>query len=127
MFEGAPMANEPEDELERLFASEEAAIRDDGFTQRVVEMAAQQGAWRRTAIYGAGMAGFGMAVGGIAEMTPHLPVLDFSKWTETMNSAAQEVSAGASLQGASDSTLLALTAVVAGVTFLLTAVAIQAR
>ena len=127
MFEGAPMVNEPEDELERLFASEEAAIRDDGFTQRVVEMSARRGAWRRTAIYGAGMAGFGMAVGGIVEMAPHLPMLDLSGWTETMNAAAQEVRAGASLQGASDPMLLALTAVIAGVTFLLTAAAIQAR
>ncbi|MDP3738726.1 MAG: hypothetical protein Q8R02_15130 [Hyphomonadaceae bacterium] len=121
------MANEPEDELERLFASEEAAIRDDGFTQRVVEISARQGAWRRTAIYGAGMAGFGMAVGGIVEMSPYLPAMDFSGWTETMDTAARTVSANASLQGASDATLMAVAAVIAGVTCLIAAVAVQSR
>ena len=129
MFEGAPMTNEPEDELERMFASEEAAIRDDGFTRRVVEMSARQGIGRRTAIYGAGMLGFGMAVGGIFEMAPHMPSL--AGWLDDLQSATQSVtqtaSLGASLQGASDATLLLITAVVAGVTFLVTAVAVQSR
>lgn len=121
------MANEPEIDLERMFAEEESAIRDDGFTRRVVETAGRAGAWRRTAIYGAGMAGFGMAAGGIVEMAPHLPALSFSGWTESMNSAARTISAETSLQGASDATLLALTAVIAGVTCLIAAVAVQSR
>ena len=62
MYKDGPMSQEPEDKLERMFAAEEAAIRDDGFTQLVVERAERvdKGVMlRRTAIYGAGLAGAG--------------------------------------------------------------------
>ena len=61
MFEGTGMTTQPEqpDDLERMFADEEAAISDDGFSSRVMEQAPGGFGWRRTIVYGAGMAGFG--------------------------------------------------------------------
>ncbi len=109
-------AEQPDGELERMFASEEAAIRDDGFAVRVVQKTRTNMAWRQTAIYGAGLAGFGFAAGGIAEMAPHLPSL--TGWWGGVSGA---------LQTAPDPTIMAVSAVVAGVSFLLAAVAIQTR
>jgi len=107
---------QPDGELDRLFASEEAAIFDDGFTRRIVQKTRAHLAWRQTAIYGAGLAGFGFAVGGIADMAPYLPPL--TGWWNGVSGALQTVP---------DPTLMALSAVVAGVTFLLAAVAAQSR
>ena len=50
MFEERLMPPEPEDELERLFAAEEKAIRDDGFSARVVEQSRKSSAMRQIAL-----------------------------------------------------------------------------
>jgi hypothetical protein len=91
MDEDRPMSGpEPEDQLDRLFAQEEAAIRDEGFTANVMANAKGGGRWRTPAIYGAGLAGAGFAVGGIAEMAPHLRIGEwFAGVTASMTTAVQ--------------------------------------
>lgn len=111
---------EQPDDLERLFAAEEASIRDDGFSQRVTEQARGGNGWRRTAIYGAGMAGFGVAVASIIDMAPY--VRKVSGWLDGLVVDADAV--GASVP---DTTLLAVAALVAGFSFLMIAVAAQDR
>ena len=128
MFEEFPMPPQPEDKLEKLFAAGENAIRDEGFSGRVLEQvgAAQKSlAWRRTAIYGAGLAGLGFALGGIVEMAPYLP--DVSGWFGNVTSAVEVASISGAVQGASDATQLAILAVLAGLACLVTAVSMQSR
>lgn len=80
--------HEPGDDgLERMFAAEESAIRDNGFTARVMDRAHSGVGFRRTIIYGAGMAGFGAALAGIFEMAPHLPKL--TGWWGGVSNAIQ--------------------------------------
>jgi hypothetical protein len=121
MFKDPGMMNSPPeqpDDLERLFAAEEASIRDDGFTQRTVEQARDSNGWRRTAVYGAGMAGFGVAVASLVDLAPHLPKM--SGW---WNVVLGDVRAAP----VADTTLLAAAAIVAGVSFLLVAMVAQDR
>jgi hypothetical protein len=125
MFEERLMPPEPEDELERLFAAEEQAIRDDGFSERVAERAGRGTALRQFAIYGSGLAGLGFAVGGIAELSPYLP--NFAAWFENAAQAAASINVQETVQGASDGMQLAAVAMVAGLAFLLTAVSLQNR
>jgi hypothetical protein len=126
MFEERPMPPEPEDNLERMFAAEEAAIHDDGFTRRLMEQAGKTTAWRRTAICGAGIAGFGFAIGGITEMAPYLPKI--TGWLDGATNALATANVAESIRGASDATQLAIVAVIAGLIFLVTAVAaVQSR
>lgn len=122
----------PDDRLERLLAADEAAIADDGFTQRVMDGAGavdKAMVWRRTAIYGAAFAGFGFAIGGIVEMTPHLPdfLPDLSSWVDGLASAMSTANVEQAVKGASDATQLGVVAVLAGITFLITAVTLQNR
>ncbi len=119
-------ANDPErfddggdDALASLFAAEETAIRDDGFTKRVVEQVNDGIGWRRTAVYGAGMAGFGVAVASIVDMAPLLP--DLSGWWSTISSELRVAG-----QGSFDPTMITIAAVVAGASMCL-AVLIQER
>src|SRR5262245_10060176 len=93
MFEGTGMTTQPEqpDDLGRMFADEEAAIRDDGFTARVMEQAPGGFGWRRTIIYSAAMAGFGAALAGIMEMAPYLPKI--SGWWSSVSTAVQSSAA----------------------------------
>lgn len=112
---------EQPDGLERMFADEEAAIRDDGFTSRVLEQAQGGFGWRRTIIYGAGMAGFGAALAGIMEMSPYLP--NVSVWLGGLSNAVQNSPA----PDPSSPMVLIACALVAGVTFLALAVAAQER
>lgn len=121
------MSNQPEhfddnggDALASMFAAEEAQIRDDGFTKRVVEQARDGIGWRRTAIYGAGMAGFGVAVASIVDMAPLLP--DMSGW---WNSLSGEIRLAG--QGSVDPMMVTIAAVVAGASFMLFAVFAQER
>ncbi len=109
-----------DDALASLFAAEEAAIRDNGFTRRVVDQAHDRIGWRRTAIYGAGMAGFGVAVASIIDLAPYLPAM--TGWFEGVSADLREVG-----QGAIDPTLITLAAVIAGVSFTLVAVFAQER
>jgi hypothetical protein len=80
---------------------------------------------RRTAIYGAGLAGAGFAVGGIFEMSPHLPKM--SGWFDGVVGAVSTVRVGDAVQNASDATQLAIVAVLAGITFLIAAATLQNR
>jgi hypothetical protein len=125
MVEEFAMSSPPEDELEKLFAAEESAISDDGFSRRVIEQTGKELAWRRTAIYGAGLTGLGFALGGIFEIAPHLP--DVSAWFGGLTSAVQLSDLGGAVQGASDGTQMAVVAVLAGLTCLITAVSLQSR
>jgi hypothetical protein len=125
MFEERLMPPKPEDELERLLAAEERAIRDDGFSRRVVDQAGKVIAWRRTAIFGSGLAGLGFALGGIVELTPHLP--NITGWLDGLLSTTRTIDVSGAVQGASDGAQLAVVAVIAGITFLVTAVSLQSR
>ena len=119
------MSPEPEDQLERLLAAEEAAIGDDGFTQRVMDRADKDLVRRRTAIYGAGLAGLGFAIGGIVEMAPHLP--NISSWLDGLVSSVTSASVQEAVRGASDATQLGVVAVLVGLSFLIAAVTLQNR
>jgi hypothetical protein len=125
MFEERLMPPEPEDQLERLFAAEERAIRDDGFSQRVAERAGKGLALRQFAIYGSALAGLGFAVGGIAELSPHL--INVTGWIDGVVAAAESVDFDRAVQGASDGALFIAVALAAGITCLLTAVSMQNR
>jgi hypothetical protein len=124
MFEGTGMTTQPPerpDDLERMFADEEAAIHDDGFTSRVMTHAQGGFGWRRTIIYGAGMAGFGAALAGIMEMSPYLPKI--SGWLGGLSHAVQNTPT----PDPSNPAVLIIGALVAGVTFLTLAVVAQER
>jgi hypothetical protein len=129
MFEGTGMSNQPperseepdDDALERMFAAEESAIRDDGFSARVVEQAHDGLGFRRTVIYGAGMAGFGAAVAGILEMSPHLPKM--SGWWRDVSTALQT----SGTPDLSSPVTLIAAALVAGISFLALAAMAQTR
>ena len=109
-----------DDALAALFAAEESAIRDDGFSRRVVDQAHDHIGWRRTAVYGAGMAGFGVAIASIIDLAPHFPAM--TGWVDSVS--AELRSAG---QGTIDPTLITLAAVIAGISFTLVAVFAQER
>lgn len=117
------MPREPEDDLERMFAAEEAEIADDGFSHRVAEQTKQARPWRSAILLGAGFAGFGFAVGGIVEAASQLPADWYSGFSAEMTAARL----GEAVQQASDPAQLAIIAVVAGISFLVAAMAVQAR
>ncbi len=64
-----------DDDLERLFAADEAAIADEGFTRRVMDKTDGSPGLRRVAIYGAGMAGFGVAAGSFPALMSVFPLV----------------------------------------------------
>jgi hypothetical protein len=123
MFEERPMPQEPEDDLERMFAAEEAAITDDGFSRRVMEQVRPASPLRRAVIFGAGFTGFGFAIGGIVEATSKLP----AGWLPDLTGGMTTAQLGEAVQQASDPTQFAIVAIVAGISFLVAAMAIQAR
>jgi hypothetical protein len=125
MFEERIMPPEPEDELARLLAAEEQAIGDDGFSERVAARAGKATILRQFAIYGSGLAGLGFAVGGVVELSPYLP--DFTLWVDNAARAASNIDVQGTVLSAPDGIQLAAVAVVAGITFLITAVSIQNR
>jgi hypothetical protein len=125
MFEERPMPPEPDDQLEKLLAADEQAISDDGFSQRVVERAGKDMLRRRAAIYGAGIAGLGFAVGGVVELEPHLTGV--TGWINAMAASVESFDVGGAVQGASNGMLLVIAALAAGVTCLLTAFSLQNR
>ncbi len=115
-------SEEPGDDgLERMFAAEESAIRDNGFTARVVEKAHSGVSFRRAILYGAGMAGFGAALAGIMEMAPHLPKL--KGWWPGVSSALQTSAA----PDVSNPAFMIVAALAVGLGFLGVAVAAQER
>src|SRR5262245_54367949 len=115
------MPTEPEDDIERLFAEEEAAIRDDGFSRRVVDQARPARPWRQTILYGSGFAGAGFAVGGIVQLYSKAPPV--TTWLPDVSSAVQGAAAETTFSGTLDGVQLAGVAVAAGITFLIAAVA----
>lgn len=119
------MPTEPEDDLERLFAEDEAAIRDDGFSQRVTDQARPATPWRQAVIGGAGFAGAGFAIGGIAQLSSKFPPV--ATWLPDFSRVMQGAALETAVKNANDATQLAVVAVAAGVAFLIAAVAIQAR
>lgn len=112
---------EQPDDLERLFSADEAAINDDGFTKRVLEQAHAGIGWRQTIIYGAGMAGFGAAVAGITKMAPYLP-----KMPDWWGGVSTQLQNAPSIDPTNPAVMISA-AVVAGVSFLALAVAMQER
>ena len=95
-------------------------IRDDGFSRRVVEQAHDGIGWRRTDVYGAGMAGFGVALASLIDLAPHLPAM--TGWFDGVSLSLREVG-----QGTIDATSITIAAVIAGVSFTLAAVFAQER
>ncbi len=110
-----------DDGLERMFAAEESAIRDNGFTARVMDKAHSGVGFRRTIIYGAGMAGFGAALAGIFEMGPHLPKL--TGWWGGVSNAI-EIGVAPDL---SNPIVIIVAALAVGATFLTLAMVAQER
>ena len=125
MFEERLMPPEPDDQLERLLAAEEQAIRDDGFSARITERAGRDVIRRRAAIYGASLAGLGFAVGGLFELGPHLT--GFTNWIDGVSASVESVDLTAAVQGASNGVLLIGAALAAGITCLVTAFTLQNR
>ena len=125
MFEERLMPPEPDDQLERLLAAEEQAIREDGFSQRVVERVGKDVIRRRTAIYGAGLAGLGFAVGGIVELEPYLTGL--TSWVDSVTASVESVDLSTVAQSALSGPTLIVLAVAAGITCLVTAFSLQSR
>lgn len=130
------MPDRPEIDLEALLAADEAAIRDEGFSARLAAEAARMPARprasgvRRFVVYGAGITGFGFAVGGLVEMSPYLPKMT-GVWEKTRalaSTANADLSAGLSGQLAGGGMpMLAMVAVAAGLVFSVLAMASQAR
>ncbi|HVY89777.1 MAG TPA: hypothetical protein VG942_12965 [Hyphomonadaceae bacterium] len=120
-----PEPTDPHDDLEQMLAADEAAIGDEGFSARVMEGVGRTRNWRRTAIYGSALAGLGFAFGGIVQMAPHLPKL--APAMDTAMGAMRTASVTTAWHGASNEAQLAVVAVIAGISFLLAAVASQAR
>lgn len=115
------MPTEPEDDIERLFAEEEAAIRDDGFSKRVEAQAKPAKPWRQTVLYGSGFLGAGFAVGGVVQLYSKAPPV--TTWLPDFSGVMQGAAAETTFSGALDGVQLAIVAVAAGVTFLVAAVA----
>lgn len=78
-----PMPQEPEFDLEALLAAEEAAIKDDGFSKRVVAEAGRSRGVRKVTLYGAGMVGFGIAAGSIVNAAQDMP--SWTGWLTRVN------------------------------------------
>jgi hypothetical protein len=127
MDKDRPMSG-PEDNLEKLFAADEAAIKDEGFTARVMQDVKATRQWRRPAIYGAGAIGAGFAVGGISELAPHLKLLEwFTGLTNSVRASAAQVDLSHAAQTTPDALQFAIVALAAGTVFLVGALAVQSR
>ena len=115
------MPTEPEDDIERLFSEEEAAIRDDGFSRRVMDQAKSVKPWRQTILYGAGFAGAGFALGGMVQLYSKAPPV--ATWLPDVSGVVRSATAETTLSASLDGVQLAIVAVAAGITFLIAAVA----
>jgi len=125
--EDTPMS-EPEDNLEKLFAADEAAIRDEGFTARVMDDVKATRQWRRPVIYGAGAIGAGFAIGGISEIAPRLKTVEWvTGITDSVRASAAQVDLSHAAQTTPDAVQFAIVAVIAGISFLIGAMALQSR
>lgn len=121
------MPQEPEFDLERLLAEDEAAIRDDGFSKRVADEVGRSKGVRTVTLYGAGMVGFGIAVGSMVEFFPRDLTNWFGEVNATVTTDLGRVSqVGEMLQGGGVPMLAAL-AIAGGLLFSIIAVATQGR
>ncbi len=77
MFEErSDMNSDPsQPDLEGLLAADEASIQDGGFSTRVVTAMDASPGLRRVTIYGAGLMGFGFALGSLPALVKALPPL----------------------------------------------------
>ncbi|HEV7691241.1 MAG TPA: hypothetical protein VGO52_10475 [Hyphomonadaceae bacterium] len=120
--------SEPEDNLEKLLAADEAAISDEGFTARVMDDVKTTRQWRRPVILGAGAIGAGFAIGGISELASRLKM---DEWltgvTNSVRASAAQVDLTHAAQTTPDSVQFAIVAVLAGLSFLIGAMALQSR
>jgi hypothetical protein len=125
--EDTPMS-EPEDNLEKLFAADEAGISDEGFTARVMNDVKTTRQWRRPVILGAGAIGAGFAIGGISELAPRLKMEEWlTGVTNSVRASAAQVDLTHAAQTTPDAVQFAIVAVLAGVSFLIGAMALQSR
>jgi hypothetical protein len=125
--EDTPMSG-PEDTLEKLLAADEAAIRDDGFGARVMQDVKATRQWRRPVIYGAGAIGAGFAVGGISEVAPQLKTVEWvTGITDSVRASAAHVDLSHAAQTTPDAIQFAIVAMIAGISFLACAMALQSR
>lgn len=105
-------------DIEALLAADEASIPDDGFSRRVAAGMDASPGLRRVTIYGAGLMGFGFAVGSLPALVKALPPLKAAidhaaKAPELVR--LPDLSSLASLSGGPQTTLLVL-----GVAFAMT-------
>lgn len=127
-----PPNSDPEGNLENLFAAEEAAIKDEGFTAQVMQDVRGPSPWRRPVIYGAAFIGAGFALGGLTKLAPRL---QFEQWIAEARSAidasvGQATTAVGLAQGSAgvpDTVLITGAALVAGAACLLAALTLQTR
>jgi hypothetical protein len=122
--EFADMPEDRDQQLESLFAAEEAAIMDDGFTQGVMTGTRKTPYLRRVALYGAGMAGFGVAAGSLSELMSRYPM--FLAWVEKAQASIVSADVQSAWAVGSASPVLTV-AVILGVTLSLAALAFQNR
>ena len=125
MFEErSDMNSDPsQPDLEGRLAADEAAIQDDGFSTRVVTAMDTSPGLRRVTIYGAGLMGFGFAVGSLPDLVKALPPLQTAV-RATKVSDLTRLSDLASLSSGSPTTLLVLGA---AVVMILTSLLLVAR
>ena len=125
MFEErSDMNSDPsQPDLEGRLAADEASIQDDGFSTRVVTAMDASPGLRRVTIYGAGLMGFGFAIGSLPALVKALPPLQTAV-RATKLSDLTRLSDLASLSSGSPTTLLVLGAAVA---MILTSLLLVAR
>ena len=125
MFEErSDMNSDPsQPDLEGLLAADEASIQDDGFSTRVVTAMDASPGLRRVTIYGAGLMGFGFAIGSLPALVKALPPLQTAV-RATKVSDLTRLSDLASLSSGSPTTLLVLGA---AVVMILTSLLLVAR
>ena len=108
------MNGEPsQPDLEALLAAEEASIRDDGFSKQVIAAMDAAPGLRRITIYGAGLMGFGFAVGSLPALVRALPPLQTALDRTAQVADLTRLPDLASLSSGSQTTILVLGAAAA--------------
>ena len=108
------MSGEPSrPDLEALLAAEEASIRDNGFSKHVIAAMDASPGLRRVTIYGAGLMGFGFAVGSLPALIKALPQLQTVVDRTVRVTDLTRLPDLASLASGSQTTILVLGAAVA--------------
>ncbi len=118
-----------DDGLEALFAAQDAAIRDDGFSERVMRSAERMRLIRRLTLWGGSLAG-GLVAG--ASLTPLMSALGgFDSWlgkmTHQVDAAVQTRNLALSAPDLTSGPLLLLSVVVVGLSICLVGLVLQER